>query len=103
MKNLTIALALLVTTTTINAAEHIVVQKGKQFAPTTINAKVGDVIKFKNSDPFAHNAFSEDGANEFDIGMQAPGEDYTITVKAPGVVNVECAIHPAMHLKIDVK
>ena len=102
MKILKIAMPLLLTVCVASAAEFEVIQKGKLFEPTTIDAKVGDVIKFKNADPFAHNAFSEDGENEFDIGMQAPGEDYTITLKAAGTVNVECAIHPSMQLKITV-
>ncbi len=103
MKTLKIALALILVASSVYATEHIVVQKGKAFNPKTLEAKVGDTIKFKNSDAFAHNAYSDDGANEFDIGMQAPGEDYSITLKAPGTVAIGCAIHPSMQLKVTVK
>lgn len=84
------------------AQDHIVDQKGKTFIPHFVKAKVGDSIVFKNSDPFAHNAYTDDEANEFDIGMQKPGEDVEIPIKASGNFNVECAIHPNMLLEVEV-
>ena len=86
-----------------NAANHVIDQKGKTFIPHEISAEVGDTITFKNSDPFAHNAYTDDEENEFDIGMQSPGVDVKVTVKAAGVFNVECAIHPNMLLEVTVK
>jgi len=103
MKTLKIALALIIGASSGYAAEHVVNQKGKTFEPTTLEVNVGDTIKFTNSDAFAHNAYSDDGANEFDIGMQAPGEDYSITLKAAGNLVIGCAIHPSMQLKVAVK
>ena len=85
------------------AANHIVDQKGKTFIPHALSVAVGDTITFKNSDPFAHNAYTDDEANEFDIGMQAPGKDVSITLKAAGVFSVECAIHPNMLLEVTAK
>ncbi len=82
--------------------DHIVDQKNKTFIPHSITAKVGDTITFKNSDPFAHNAYTDNEANEFDIGMQAPGEDKTVRLKAKAKFNVECAIHPNMLLEVTV-
>ncbi len=89
--------------TLLLGANHIVDQKDKTFIPHTLNVKVGDTITFKNSDPFAHNAYTDDEANEFDIGMQKPGVDKTITVKVAGKFNVECAIHPNMLLEVTAK
>ncbi|MCD4667922.1 MAG: hypothetical protein K8R44_04960 [Sulfurimonas sp.] len=100
MKN--ILLALLVTTG-LFAANHVVDQKGKTFIPHAISVAVGDTITFKNSDPFAHNAYTDDEANEFDIGMQSPKIDVKVTVKAAGTFNVECAIHPNMLLEVTAK
>jgi plastocyanin len=85
------------------AKDIIIDQKDKTFIPTKATAKVGDRIVFKNSDGFAHNAFTDNEENEFDIGMQKPGQDVAVEMKAPGVVEVECAIHPNMHLTITVK
>jgi len=82
---------------------HIVDQKNKVFIPHEITVKPGDTITFKNSDPFAHNAYTDNEANEFDIGMQKPGQDVTITVKPGSDFNVECAIHPNMLLIVKVK
>ena len=84
-------------------ADHVVDQKGKTFIPHSIIAKVGDTITFKNSDPFAHNAYTDDEANEFDIGMQSTGENISVTMKASGQFDVECAIHPNMLLEVTVQ
>jgi len=87
----------------LNAANHIVDQRGKTFIPHSLNVKVGDTITFKNSDPFAHNAYTDDEVNEFDIGMQASGEDVSMKVKGAGKFDVECAIHPNMLLEVTAK
>ncbi len=97
LKTLLISLAL---TASVNAANHVIDQKGKTFIPHEITVAVGDTITFKNSDPFAHNAYTDDEENEFDIGMQAPGTNVKITVQAAGTFDVECAIHPNMLLEV---
>jgi len=84
-------------------ANHVVDQKGKTFIPHSITVAVGDTITFKNSDPFAHNAYTDNKANEFDIGMQQSGSDAVVKVKAAGKFNVECAIHPNMLLEVTAK
>ena len=100
MKNL---LLILLIGTSLFAKDYVVDQKNKTLIPHTIVAKVGDTITFKNSDPFAHNAYTDDEANEFDIGMQSPGVDKTIKLKAKAKLNIECAIHPNMLLEVTVK
>ncbi len=103
MKKLISIVAAAALAVAVQAADHVVVQKGKAFHPDHIKAKVGDRIIFKNDDGFAHNAFSDSEVAEFDIGMQKPGQDVAITLKKPGKVEVECAIHPNMHLTIEVE
>jgi plastocyanin len=98
-----IALSLLLLAISAFGANHIIDQKGKTFIPHEITVKPGDTITFKNSDPFAHNAYTDDEANEFDIGMQASGTEKSITVKPGGDFSVECAIHPNMLLEVTVK
>ncbi len=100
LKTLLISLAL---AASANAANHVINQKGKTFIPHAITVAVGDTLTFKNSDPFAHNAYTDDEANEFDIGMQAAGAEDKVTVKAAGKFNVECAIHPNMLLEVTAK
>jgi len=98
-----IILSTIVVATSLFAESHIIDQKGKTFIPHSVSVAVGDTITFKNSDPFAHNAYTDDEANEFDIGMQKPGNDVSVPVKAAGTFNVECAIHPNMLLEVKAK
>ena len=100
LKTLLISLAI---AASANGANHVIDQKGKTFIPHAITVAVGDTITFKNSDPFAHNAYTDDEANEFDIGMQSAGTSVKATVKAAGTFNVECAIHPNMLLEVTAK
>ncbi len=98
-----ILLISLFTSLSLFGANHIVNQKGKTFIPHEITVHPGDTITFKNSDPFAHNAYTDDEDNEFDIGMQPTGEDKIITVKPGNNFSVECAIHPNMLLEVIIK
>jgi plastocyanin len=86
-----------------NAKNWVVNQKGKTFLPSKLTVHVGDTITFDNSDPFAHNAYTDDEANEFDVGMQPTGKKTHMRVKSKESFNVECAIHPNMLLEVTVK
>jgi len=104
MKKIVMALVLgLVLTVSAHAKNWVVDQKGKTFIPSTLTVHVGDTITFKNSDPFAHNAYTDDEANEFDVGMQPTGKVTHMTVKSAESFNVECAIHPNMLLEVTVE
>jgi len=98
-----ILLLSLIISSALFGANYVVDQKGKTFIPHAIDVEVGDTITFKNSDPFAHNAYTDDEDNEFDIGMQSPGQDIIVNIKAAGKFNVECAIHPNMLLEVTVE
>ena len=98
-----IILSTVIAASSLFAVNHMIDQKGKTFIPHSVSVNVGDTITFKNSDPFAHNAYTDDEANEFDIGMQKPGNDVSVPVKAAGTFNVECAIHPNMLLEVKAK
>ena len=86
-----------------NAKNWVVNQKGKTFIPSKLSVSVGDTITFENSDPFAHNAYTDDEANEFDVGMQATGKETHMKVLAHESFNIECAIHPNMLLEVTVQ
>ena len=87
----------------VSAKNWIVDQKGKTFIPSKLTVNKGDTITFRNSDPFAHNAYTDDEANEFDVGMQATGKETVMNINAVESFNVECAIHPNMLLEVTVK
>lgn len=85
-----------------SASEFTVLQKNKAFSESTMTIKVGDMIHFKNEDPFFHNVFSLSDTQFFDLGSYPQGESKPVTFETPGTVEVECAIHPDMFMTIEV-
>jgi plastocyanin len=84
------------------AGDQIVSQARKAFTVGVLKAKVGDTITFRNDDEFAHNVFSLSDVQSFDLGSYKKGELRTVKLTAPGTIEVECAIHPEMKMKIEV-
>jgi plastocyanin len=84
------------------AGDQTVGQAKKAFAVGVLKAKVGDTITFRNDDEFAHNVFSLSDVQSFDLGSYKKGEVRTVKLTAPGTIEVECAIHPEMKMKIEV-
>jgi plastocyanin len=95
-----LALALLVPA--YAASTHAVGQSKKAFTVAMLKAKVGDTITFKNDDEFAHNVFSLSEVQSFDLGSYKKGETRSLTLTSAGTIEVECAIHPEMKMKIEV-
>jgi len=85
------------------AADLLVDQKDKQFSKKALKIKVGDVIEFRNSDPFAHNIFSLSDTKSFDLGSYPQGQSKKVTFDKTGKVEVECSIHPSMQMTIEVE
>lgn len=90
------------------ATELEVAQNSKRFMlggnkVETINIKVGDAIRFRNEDPFFHNIFSLSETKMFDLGSFPKGDSRTVIFDKVGVVDLECAIHPEMQLKLEVR
>jgi plastocyanin len=103
-----ILIALLWVTTFAYAADYTVEQKDKAFVyngakGATLKIKVGDVVNFKNMDPYFHNVFSLSDAKLFDLGSYPQGQFKSVTFDKPGTVEVECAIHPQMKMTVEVK
>jgi plastocyanin len=85
------------------AADFSVVQKNQAFSVRELEVRVGDRITFVNGDNVTHNVYSETKGLEFEIELQPPGRSDTVTFARPGTVDVRCAIHSAMKLRVDVK
>jgi plastocyanin len=85
------------------AGEQIIDQKDKKFSKTNVKVKVGDVIEFRNSDPYAHNIFSLSDVKSFDLGSYPQGQSKKVTFDKPGKVEIECSIHPAMQMVVEVE
>lgn len=84
------------------SAEVTVAQKDKKFSKSSLKLKVGDSIEFRNDDAFNHNVFSLSDAKTFDLGSYPQGQSKKVTFDQAGEVEVECAIHPEMKLKVEV-
>jgi len=84
------------------AGDQVVGQAKKAFAVGVLKAKVGDTVTFRNDDEFAHNVFSLSDVQSFDLGSYKKGEVRSVKLTAPGTIEVECAIHPEMKMKIEV-
>jgi plastocyanin len=67
-----------------------------------LHLNVGDSISFRNDDPFFHNIYSASESTEFDLGSYPQGQSRKVFFEKAGTVEVECAIHPNMKLRIDV-
>ena len=84
------------------AAEYSIEQRNKMFIATSLHVKVGDVLVFVNYDPYVHNVFSLSDVQSFDLGSFGKGEVRKVQLTSPGRLTIECAVHPAMSIVIDV-
>lgn len=98
-----VSMAALVIANGVYAKEYEVTQKDKKFSQSALTVKVGDVVNFKNDDAFAHNIFSLSDVKTFDLGSYPKGQSKPVTFDKPGTVEIECAIHPAMTVAVEVK
>lgn len=102
-KTFVLFLIAFVLATTVSADEFTVGQKDKKFTTKHLTIKVGDVVHFKNDDPFSHNVYSLSDAKSFDLGSYTKGKLRSVTFDKPGKIEVGCAIHLDMAMEIDVK
>ncbi len=71
-------------------------QKDRRFFPDTLVVPVGSTVSFPNLDPIFHNVFSLSQAKAFDLGNYAKDHTRTVTFPKPGIVFVNCRLHPNM-------
>lgn len=83
-------------------ADHVVSQKNKAFSAPTLSVRVGEKVVFRNDDSVPHNVFSSTVGSTFNLKSQAPGAESQTTFDKAGTVEVRCAFHPAMKLKVTV-
>ncbi len=96
-----VAAALSLISFSANAAEVVVNQSDKKFDTKKVDIKVGDSVKFVNSDKITHNIYSSKGL-KFDLGAQEPGASSSKVFDKAGNFKVRCAIHPRMKLTVNV-
>lgn len=103
-----LAIMSMAATAAASAEEFVVGQHNKTFVMKDqkvekLTIKVGDTIQFENQDPWFHNVFSLSDTKTFDLGSYPQGQSKAVTFDKAGEVEVECAIHPVMLFKVEVK
>lgn len=96
-------LFVLLSGTALASGSHTVDQINKQFSISKLTIKAGDTVVFKNSDKVQHNVFSLSDVQSFDLGSYPQGESRSVVFGKPGIVDIECSIHPDMVMTIEVK
>ncbi len=107
-QRIALVIACLIPALQVRAEEYVVDQINKSFVMTgkpvtALKLKKGDSVSFKNGDPFFHNIFSLSELQTFDLGSYPAGEARAVKFEAAGTVDVECAIHPDMHMTVEVE
>ena len=74
---------------------------GRAFTPATIQAKVGDVIAWTNTDSLSHTA-TVDSDEACTTEVLATGESGALTFSAAGTYPFHCQVHPDMKGTIEV-
>lgn len=68
---------------------------GMSFAPASASVRVGQEVRWHNSDSIVHTATQNGGG--FDTGLIGPGSTSApVRVTIPGPLNYHCAVHPDM-------
>jgi plastocyanin len=78
-------------------------QRNMKFVPTVAAIMVGETVDFPNNDKSWHNVYSKGGANDFDLGLYAPGKTRSQKFDKPGVSRILCNAHPNMEGFVVVK
>jgi plastocyanin len=77
-------------------------QKNRRFVPDTLVVPAGSTVSFPNLDPIFHNVFSLSKPKTFDLGNYPKDHTRNVTFTKPGVIFVNCHLHPNMAAAIVV-
>jgi plastocyanin len=81
------------TPTTRNA---VMEQKDRRFVPDLLVVPAGSTVSLPNEDAIFHNVFSLSKPKSFDLGNYAKGQTRSLKFTNPGIVFVNCHLHPNM-------
>jgi len=88
--------------TAVKPAAAKMEQTNRRFSPEMVVIEAGSKVSFPNNDPIFHNVFSLSGPKTFDLGNYARGDTRTVMFPEPGIVYVNCHLHPNMAATIVV-
>ena len=77
-------------------------QKNRRFTEDLLVVPAGSTVSFPNEDPIFHNVFSLSKPKTFDLGTYPKGQTRSVTLTAPGIIYVNCHLHPNMSAAIVV-
>lgn len=83
------------------AAAHTVTIEAMRFNHETIEVHAGDMVTWKNDDPFPHTVTAQD--RSFDSKEIAPGQSWTFRPMHDGSIPYVCTLHPTMKGMLVVK
>ena len=99
----TLAAAMCLTAAPGHADEVRLSMAGAEYAPTVIEASVGDILVFVNDDDTAHNVFIPTIGFAADLGKQDVLSEATLLLAKAGMFDVECVLHENMHARVVVQ
>jgi plastocyanin len=77
-------------------------QENRRFVPDTLSIPAGSTVSFPNLDPIFHNVFSLSKPKSFDLGNYPKDHTRNVIFEKPGIVFVNCHLHPNMSAVIVV-
>jgi plastocyanin len=77
-------------------------QNHRQFLPDILVISAGSTVSFPNLDPIFHNVFSLSKPKTFDLGNYPKDQTRRVIFPKPGIVFVNCRLHPNMTAAIVV-
>jgi plastocyanin len=84
-----------------STAAATVTIKGFAYSPQPVQAKVGDVIAWKNEDGAPHSATMDD--NSCDTGTISSGASAMLVFTAAGTYTYHCKVHPTQMKDVTVE
>ena len=100
MKKWLVVVCMLLPAVAADAADTIIVQKGRVFRPGEVTINRGESLTFTNEDSFIHQIYVD---GQFDTEEKGPGENINQTFLRSGTFQVRCHIHPTMKMTVHVK
>ncbi len=98
---LTFAAMLIMAAPLTAQADQSVDQKDRQFSQPAVSVKVGEAVKFSNSDDVSHDiSIRNPDGSKMMSKLEKPGDQTTITFDKPGDYKVQCLIHPKMKMTV---
>jgi len=81
----------------------VVSQHDRHFYPDRLTIVRGTVVHITNNDRFTHHVYVKSPLMNFDSGEEPVGTSVNLEFDHSGTYDVQCAIHPTMHLWVTVK